>query len=108
MIRRDDRVKLNNKGSNTYDVVDKDGNMLIDSKDNYFIYCKNVNFGLDGSINGRYLGNINSDSSLIDNHCRDVYHHNNDGFKFKNGERIRTARMVAINNKSKTIIVIQS
>jgi hypothetical protein len=107
MIKANTKIYLNRKSDNTYDVNDKDGNLLLGANDNYFIYFKNVNFRADGTIDGRYLGTLKDDSILIDGYCRDVYH-NNGGFTIQGGRKVRTARMVAVNNKSKTIIIIQS
>jgi hypothetical protein len=110
MIKRDAKICLNNKGNNAYDVTDKNGKLLLSADENYFIYFKNVNFKNDGSIEGRYLGDIKPDSALIDGYCRDVSF-NGDTFTIagtKGTESVRSARMVAVDNKTRTIIIIQN
>jgi hypothetical protein len=107
MINTNTKIYLNKKSNNAYDVTDKNGNLLLGADDNYYIYFKNVNFRADGTIDGRYLGTLTDDSVLIDGYCRDVSY-GDGGFKIEGGKAIRTARMVAVNNKSKTIVIIQS
>lgn len=101
---RDTRYKLFMMDNNSFDVVDKDDNVLLSSRDNYFIYMQNVNFKRNGIIEGRYLGDLTSNSPLIDSNCKIV---STDGNRFNvDGDQIMSAKMVAINNKDKVIVII--
>lgn len=101
---RDTRYKLFMVDNNAFDVVDKNDNTLLSSKDNYFIYLQNVNFKRNGVIEGRYLGDLTSNSPLLDKNCKTVSI-NGDKFTVDN-DQIMSARMVAINNKDKVIVII--
>lgn len=102
-LRREMKIKLNVKGENTYEIVDTEGNVLVNADEDFFIYLKFVNFK-DGYIEGRYLGEL-TDWFLSDSD-KDVYY--KDGQFWLNEERVRTARMVAIKNKERTAIVIET
>lgn len=102
-INRETKIQLIPVDQNTYNVIDKDGNTLLESNQDYFIYLKNVNFK-DSVITGRYLGN--TDNSIIDGYCREVSF---DGTDFYKGDKVvRTAKMVAVDNKNKTVIILEN
>lgn len=102
-LRREDKIKLTLTDANTYVVTNRDGEIVLGADQDYFIYFKNVNFK-KGYIEGRYLGEF--DERHLDDHCKDVYY--KDGQFLMDGKVIRTARLVAVNNKTRTIVVIQS
>lgn len=117
-LRREMKIRLNVKGDNTYEVTDREGNVLLNADDDYFIYFKNVNFK-QGYIEGRYLGETHDKSSLFGSDCKhviykdgqffmygDPYYH--DGEILVNARVVKTARLVAVNNKKRTVIIIQS
>lgn len=105
-LRRDDRIKLFMIGHNNFEVRNKEDDVLIDSNDSYFIYMKNVNFKGGNLIEGRYLGEMDANSPLLDKHCLTV---STDGESFKaDGDKIKTARMVAVNNKENVIVIISN
>lgn len=106
MIRREDKIVLTLAGDNMYQVADKKGNVFFNAKDDYFIYFKNANFKANGTIDGRYLGNAND--NLIDRHCKDVSFKDGVGFVTKSDKVVRTAKMVAVNNKTKVLIIIEN
>lgn len=111
MMKREDRYifKPVFNGDNLvgFDVFDREGNLLLCHDEEYFIYMKSVNFRRNGSINGRYLGEASD--ILIDGYSRKLNY--NDGQYFtENGEQIRTARMVVLDNNkndSKVIMIIK-
>lgn len=97
------KIFLTPTDSNTYQVADRDGKVLLDVQDDYFIYFQNANFK-NGKIDGRYMGV--ADNYLVDVHCKEISLQ--DGQFTMDGKPIRTARMVAVNNKTKAVVVIQS
>jgi hypothetical protein len=103
-LKRDYKIFLDHKGGNAFDVATRDGNIVLGADDDYFIYFKNVNFRADGKIDARYLGVAND--SMIDGYCRNV-DIDADGFKV-GGQLVKTARLVALNNKSGAIIIISN
>lgn len=105
-LRRDDKIRLFLMGDNQFEVRNKVDDVVLDSNDNYFIYLKNVNFRSGNIIEGRYLGELTDDSAIIDKYCKDV---TVDGNMFSvDGKQVRSARMVAVNNKTKVVIIIQN
>lgn len=102
---RDSLVRLFRIGDKAYEIRDRQDNVLVDSDNDYFIYLKQCNFKNDNFIDGIYLGQLEENSSLIDRHCKTVTI--KDGRFTVDGELIRKARMVAINNKTNVIVVIQ-
>lgn len=105
-IRRDDRVRLFLMGDNKFEVRNREDDVVLDADADYFIYMKNVNFRNGNVIDGRYLGNLTNDSSILDDHCKDVSV-SPDGKSFVvDGKRVQTASMVAVNNKTKVVIII--
>lgn len=105
-LKRDDRIKLVDMGKFAFEGVNKDGDVVLDSNDNYFIYLTNVNFKNGNLIEGRYLGTLTDNSPILDEKCQDVTTDGN--IYYCNGEQIRSAKMVAINNKTRVIKVIAS
>lgn len=106
-IIREQKIFLKEMSDNGYEVLNDSGEVLLGSEEDYFIYFKNVNFKLDGTINGRYLGI--ADDNLIDGYARDVMFDKDDGvWKTIDKRNIRTARMVAVNNKKNITIIIQN
>ena len=105
-IRREEKIFLTQTEESSYDVLNRDGEKLLDSKEDYFIYFKDVNFMKDGNITGRYLGV--TDGSLYDNYCKEVRYDNNQWMTTKGSKQVKTARLVMIDNKHKTIVVIEN
>ena len=103
-IRRETKVELHLIGDGGWEVRDQEGNVLKDCEEDYFIYLKNVSLRKGVVITGRYLGDLTPSSPLLDEHCKDI---TTDGKRFLLGKQIvRNARMVAINNKQKVILVL--
>ncbi|MFS0905730.1 hypothetical protein AB3N02_22040 [Priestia aryabhattai] len=88
-----------------FEVRDRDDNVLLEAGDDYYIYFKNVNFNTDGSIDARHLGE--NPHSIIDEYCKILKYSPRLGYWQKDRDRIYTARMVAVSNKSKRVIFIQ-
>lgn len=103
-LRRDAKILLNYRGGNKFDLMDRDGNVIMGANDNYYIYFKNVNFRANGDIDGRYLGVAND--SMIDGYCRSADYIGT-GYRMDD-HMVKTARMVAVNNKTGVIIIIQN
>jgi hypothetical protein len=104
MLRREDKIVLTERGNNSFDVAIKGDKIVLGANEDFFIYFKNVNLKPNGTMEGRYLGEASD--SLIDDYCQDIKFDENQGFTM-NGETIRTARMVAVNNKTRAVVVIQ-
>ena len=107
-IRRETKIFLKPVAPNTFDIFDRDDNLLMSGDNNYFIYFKNVNFRSDGSIDARYLGEATD--TLIDGYAREATYGDGE-WSIENvpsPKRVRTARMVVVDNKSKVIVVIQN
>jgi hypothetical protein len=102
-MKREEKIKLIMKGENTYEVTNDVGGVLLKADQDYSIYFKNVNFK-QGFIEGRYLGEATE--KILDDQCKDVKY--KDGQFWVDGEVIKTARLVAVNNKLKTLVVIES
>ncbi|AYP68167.1 hypothetical protein PQE75_gp035 [Bacillus phage vB_BcoS-136] len=103
MLKREEKITLRLRGKDKYEVENRKGK-VFDSNDDYYIYFKNVNFKNNGVIEGRFLGNTGD--KIIDDFCSKVLY---DGKSFTtNGKEIKTARMVAVDNKKKTIIIIHN
>lgn len=103
-LRREEKITLKFLKDNSYMVENSKGELVFSHDDNYFIYFKNVNFKDDGVIEGRYLGV--TDGVMIDGQSVIVDY---DGVRFNvDGKTVKTARLVAINNKDKTVIIIQN
>lgn len=106
-LQRDSRIKLNSVGENKWEIQDKDGNLLVDGDNDYLIYMQNVNFRNGDSIEGRYLGTIGLDSVLLKVDNSKFVTTNGNEF-LADGERVGTARMVVVNNKTSVTIVISN
>jgi hypothetical protein len=102
--KREEKIFLITKGKG-FEVQNREGDILLDSEENYYIYFKNVNLNTDGSIDARYLGE--NPHTIIDEYCKDLEYSPELGYWMKDNERIYTARMVAFNNRTKRVIFIQ-
>lgn len=105
-LKRNNRIRLFKINDNQFEVRSREDDVLIDSDSDYFIYLQNVNFINGNIIEGRYLGELSDSSSLIDDRCANV-DLLDDKF-YSNGKQVRTAKMVAVNNKTKIIIIISN
>jgi hypothetical protein len=103
-IRREEKIYLQLKDVNGFEVQNSNKNVIYQSTDDYFIYFKNANLRTDGTIDARYLG-IATDR-LIDGYCRSVSFDNGAWTK-DGGGTIRTAKMMAINNKTSATVIIE-
>lgn len=104
---REQKIYIQAIDSKHYQISDRDGNVLLNSNDDYFIYFKHVNFRKDGKMDGRFLGE--NPQTLIDRHCKKVEFVTNASMWIQeDNQSVRTARMVAINNKTGAIIIIQN
>lgn len=101
---RDNKIILLPNGDKEFTIADADENVLVDGNEDYIVYLKNVMFRRDGKIQGTYLGTINENDPLMTIVDKKVDIVNG---KFKiNGENIRLARMVTINNKNNIFVTI--
>lgn len=106
-LLRDAKIKLHLDKDNKWIIKDVEGNLLVDSDNDYMIYMINVNFKKGNLIEGRFLGQIDKNSPLlkVDN-AKNV---TTDGVDFfADGEKVKSAKMVVVNNKTNIIIVIAS
>jgi len=103
-LRRDVRIRLFDMGDYHFEVRSKEDDVLLDSNDDFLIYMKNVNFRNGNIIDGRYLGELSENSPLLDDKYTEVT--TNGSNYYTNGEIVRTARLVAVDNKKKVIIII--
>ena len=103
-IMRDTKVELHLIGDKNWEVRNLNGDVLKDSDDNYFIYMNNVVFKRGNIITGKYCGELTENSPILDDQCKDVI---TDGVKFTvDGGIVRRARMLAVNNKTKVILIL--
>jgi hypothetical protein len=105
MLRREEKIFLNIIDKDTFELTNRNGDLIFNGSDSYFIYFKNANFKTNGVIEGKYLGEASD--SIIDGFCKNVSFE--DGLGFKTDKKIvRTARMVAVDNKNKSVIIIEN
>ena len=103
-IRKDLKVDLYLIGDNGWEIRDQEGNVLKDCEEDYFIYLRNVALKRGNVISGRYCGVLTPNSPVLDSYCKDV---TTDGKRFTIGKQIvRNAKMVAVNNKTKIILIL--
>ena len=103
-IRKDLKVDLFLIGDNGWEVRDQEGNVLKDCGDDYFIYLKNVSLKKGTVISGKYCGDLTPSSPILDSYCKDI---TTDGKRFTiDKEIVRRARMLAVNNKTKVILIL--
>lgn len=108
-LRREDKILLVNKGGElNFDLMDRNNVEVLSADDNYFIYMKNVYFKRGGIIQGRYLGVMSDDNSLLSFCNQESVRIDEEGKFTYNGKPIRKARLMAIDNKNKIIIMIGS
>lgn len=104
-LNRWERVTLYVEDNNRYKVFGMNDYLAMESNEDYFIYLKNVVFTNNGMILGWYLGEVN-DESIIDDFCKDVKFNKDNGFNV-DGNPIMEAKMIAIDNKNKTVIIVE-
>lgn len=104
--RRDEKIRLFMMGDNQFEGRNMQDDVVLDNNDNFFIYMKNVNFRKGNIIEGRYLGNLTDKSAILDDKCK-IVATDGDKFYIDTDNQIRSARMVAVNNKTKVIVIIQ-
>ena len=103
-IRKDLKVDLFLIGNGGWEIRDQQGNVLKDCGDDYFIYLKDVVLKKGTMIPGKYCGELNENSSILDEYCKDVI---TDGKRFiVDGKLLTRARMLAVNNKTKLIQIL--
>ncbi|QPK89773.1 hypothetical protein IEN91_04850 [Bacillus velezensis] len=105
MISRYDNIDLKLTGSNCYEIKNRAGQTLLEDTEDYFIYIRSAVFKEDGVIQGMYLGEY--DENYSDEFTKEVVYRDNE-WVTKNNKKIESARMVAVDNKNKTIIVISN
>lgn len=105
-LRRNDRVRLFGMGGSKFEGRNRQDDVVLDAEQDYFIYLTNVNFRKGNLIEGRYMGDLVEGTPIIDKHCKQVGVSDNEFVV--DGKVIRTARMVAVNNKTNVIVVIQN
>lgn len=102
-LRRDDKVTLIHHGNRRFELRNRN-DVVADANSEYFIYMKNVTFKNGWLIQGRYLGELVKGDSIIDEYCKEI--EIIEGDFVVNNKSIKTARMVAINNKNNMILII--
>lgn len=103
-LRAEKKVQLFLIGGNSWEIRDLEGNVLKDCEDDFFIYMRSVNLKNGNLIEGRYLGELKKNSPILDDQCKEVTF--DDNSFYMDGKVVKTARMLAINNKTKVIMVI--
>lgn len=104
MIKKGKRVILIPTKQNSYELFDNKNNKILNSNDDYFIYLGYVNFK-NGKINGLFLGY--TDGKFFNPYSEKIVYFKNGDFYYME-KIIKTARMVAIDNKNKTMIIIEN
>ena len=105
-IKREQKIFLYPVKENTFEINSEDKQVLVNAEEDYFIYFKNVFFREFGVIEGRYLGE--NPHAMIDKQCREVsYSFEKSNWIAHNGKVFKGARLVAVNNKTGVIVVIQ-
>ena len=102
MLRRGMMVQLKHVANNQFDVLNMNGDLQLRSKEDYFIYMRDVKF-IDDTIVGVYLGTASD--AIIDDYCLDVELFNGDFYVEL--DKIQKARMVAVDSTNKKVIKIQ-
>jgi len=106
-LRVNGLITLDLVNEDTYIVKNRFGSRIFDYDDDFYLYMVNVNLKGSGVIQGRFKGLTND--SILDDRCKQIkYISDDDGWFSDDGKRFKTARMVAIENKSKTVIIIQN
>lgn len=105
-LRREDKIFIDRIGVHNFRVKDIDGDVHFKEKDDFFIYFRSVSFKQNGTLEGRYLG-VNPEK-ILDNKCKPVFYSELHNWHYADCEEVRTARMVAVKNKTGVIIIIQS
>lgn len=106
MLKREDKIAVYQTGMYTFKVETvKDGVEQLKSDDDFFIYFKTVNFKPNGILEGRYLGE--NPKTIIDRHCKDAFYSDAHNWHFANCKQIKTARLVAVQNGTGKVIVIE-
>lgn len=100
-LRREEKIRLTLKDANTYEVTNRNGEVVLGADQDYFIYFKNANF-MKGFIEGRYLGE--ADERFLRDCYKNAYY--KDGQFWTGGKVVKTARLVAVRNKDRAVIVI--
>lgn len=102
---RDERIHLKPKSDKAFQVTNNDGETLLDESDDFYIYFSAVNFRNDGKIDGKYMGE--NPTTIIDKYCQPATFTDDKGWMLPDGVRLRTARLVAVENKTGVIVIIQ-
>jgi hypothetical protein len=105
-LRREDKIFLYPTSVYNYRVENKDGQIVLSDNDDFFIYFKNVTFRPNGIIEGRYLGE--NPQNIIDDKCREIFYSDAHKWHYADCKKVRsTAKLVAVNNKKSTIVIIE-
>lgn len=99
-LQRGMLITLRTIGNDTYDVFDNMGNMIADATEEFFIYMSEVSFE-NGEIKGKYLGKATV--NLLDRYCLDISF-SDKGFTV-NDRKINNAKMVAVENRKRTVLI---
>lgn len=105
-LERDERIFLIPSGENRFRVDGKNSNKLFGESDDFYIYMRSVNFRSDGKIDGVYLGE--NPQTIIDKHCQNATFTEKEGWMLPDRVRLKTARLVAVQNKTGVVVIIQS
>lgn len=107
-LKRNTRITLNRVEENSFSITDKEGNTLVESTEDYYIYFKNANLRDNGAIDGRYLGE--NPELIVDGKSKEIHYSSDQGLWFNDSGKkpYKTARLVAVNNKTKVIIIIEN
>lgn len=103
-IKRDTRIAFREMAKKHYQ-INVNNSKAVDSNEDYHIYMSSVNFHKDGTFNGRYLGM--NPKAILDEHCRAASYDKAKGWMLPDGVILRTAKMVAVENKTGVVVIIQ-
>lgn len=106
-LKRNDRVRLFLMRDNKFEGRNRHDDVVLDAEQDYFIYLTNVNLRNGNLIEGRYMGEIDEKNPILDKKCKIAISDLDNRKWLIDGKLIRTAPMVAVNNKTNVIIIIQ-
>lgn len=98
-------ISFKEERENEYTIKDKREILLVDSNEDYHIYMNEVTFNKDGTFSGNYLGK--NPIAIIDEYCRVASFDKNKGWMLPDDVILRSAKMVAVENKLGILVILQ-
>lgn len=104
-LKRKDKIRLEKVGQSYYTLSDREGNVYFGSGEKYSVYFEMVTFEAEGKMRGFYLGD--NPEAIIDEHSKKVDYVNGTGWVNEDNRVIKTAKLVAVQNGTGAVIIIQ-